>query len=367
VKIGEFFAEIGINVNTTTIKDFAKSVGEIPLDVGAAIAALAGIDYELTKVAAHAIEAATGFSMFSAQTGLSWQELQRWQRTAEFAGISAQSVASSVEALQANLVNIRLGRGNISPFQMTGINPNQDAFGILRQFREWAKGKNKQLVTNIGREMGLGPDMMSMIQMSDKEFTKFFSHVHGMTVQEKEDFDNLRMTLARLHQTFTDMLTAIVSHFTEAIDRSMQFVKILKWVGAGLALVAAYFFPVTAAIIGLILVLDDLAVYFTGGNSLFGLAIEGIKKFGLEIAKSFGGLTKIGRLPMMMMQSFLPGMAVGAMNSIAAGTARNMTVNQTNHTTIHSTADPHELKKEFERHTQRQHRAATRQFDNGGY
>lgn len=284
MKIAEFFAELGVKTDTKNLKDFAKTIGNIPLDIGVAIAALAGIEYELTKVASRAMEAAIGFQMFGAQTGLNWRELQRWQIVAEQANVSAETVTSSITALESHLAQIRMGYGNTRPFAMFGIDINQNAFGVLSQLRR-AIGKYPTSVSrNLLGEMGIGPDMMRMLELSDREWQKYVEHVHGMTDQQYKDFIKLKLTFVEVGQTVRYWLIGLVDHFINLAERITNFKKILLTIGIVLAGVAVAMSPMTAAIIGLILILDDLATYFTGGQSVFGLAMDGIDK----LIKKFG-------------------------------------------------------------------------------
>lgn len=367
MKIGEFFVQLGVKAETTSLKDFTRSIGELPLDVAAAITALAGIEYELTKVAAQAIETALGFQMFSAQTGLSWKELQRWQLVAEQANVSTDAVASSVSALERNMAEIRLGRGNIAPFQMLGIGVNQNAFGVLQQLRDRIKGLNSATATNMITQMGMSPEMIRVLRLSDKEFKNFADHVHGLSERQVEDFLQAKQTLVQFSQTFRYMMFDVVSHFTEAIDKSAQFKKILVGLGLVVGGLAVYFFPVTAAILGLLLIMDDLAVYFTGGNSVFGLMIEGIKELGKELANSMKSLQGIGQLTALAMSTMLPGGAAAAASSLVAGAAKNVTVNQHVNMSVHGAGSADDTAKAVRREMDKVTTAAMLQTNDQGH
>lgn len=83
MNIGEFFVTLGVDAETMKVKDFVKSLSELPVEAVASIAALAGISFELTRIAEQAMAAAVGFEKFQNQTGLSGMELQRWQIVAQ--------------------------------------------------------------------------------------------------------------------------------------------------------------------------------------------------------------------------------------------------------------------------------------------
>lgn len=277
MKIGEFFVQLGVEADTKTLKDFAKSIGDIPLNVGTAILALAGIEYELGKVTEQAIQAAIGFQMFGAQTGLSWQELQRWQIVAERANVSAESVTSSITSLESHLAQIRMGYGNTRPFAMFGIDINQNAFGVLSQLRKAITHYPRSVSRNLLGEMGIGPDMMRILELSDREWLQYVNHVHGMTENQMKDFLELKNVFVSVSQSVRFHLIDLVDHFVELFEKGMQFKHFLLGLGVVAGILAVAFAPLTAALVALVLVLDDLAVYMNGGKSVIGYFLDTLK------------------------------------------------------------------------------------------
>ncbi len=300
MNIGELFVTLGVKgQGLGTLKDIAKTISNLPVDAAAAIAGMAGISLELGKMAEEALATSVAFQAFSNQTGLSWQELQRWQLVAEQANVSAQAVASSISTLERNLAEIRLGRGNISPFQMLGIGvgPGQNAFTVIEQLRQRIKGLNPAQATNLISQMGLSPDMMNVLRLTDRQFGEFASHIHGINEKQQQDFLKAKLTIVQLGEAFRYTMFGIVSDLTEAWEKVSQFKDILKQLGIIALGAAAYFFPITASIAALILVLDDLAVYFIGGHSLFGEGLKGLDKFmaNLTGSRNFSTITELAK------------------------------------------------------------------------
>jgi hypothetical protein len=282
VNIGELFVTLGVKGRGLgTLKDVAKMVANLPVDAAAAIAGMAGISLELGKMAEEAMATSVAFQMFSNQTGLSWQQLQRWQIVAEQANVSTQTMASSISQLERNIAEIRLGRGNIAPFQMLGIGvgPGQTAFGVLEQLRDKIKGINPATATNLISQMGLSPELMNVLRLTDRQFAEFASHVHGINERQQRDFLNAKLSITQLGQAFRYTMFGIISDLEEAWEKASKFKEAIKILGIAAAGAAIYFFPLTAALAALLLVLDDLAVYSVGGRSLFGEGIKGFDKF----------------------------------------------------------------------------------------
>lgn len=322
MNIGELFVTLGVKgKGLGTLKDVAKMVGNLPVDAAAAIAGMAGISLELGKMAEEAMATSVAFQAFTNQTGLSWQQLQRWEIVAEQANVSTQAMASSISTLERNLAEIRLGRGNIAPFQMLGIGvqPGTDAFTVMEKLRDRIKGLNPATATNMITQMGLSPEMMNVLRLSDRQFAEFGARVHGINEQQQQDFLKTKLTVVQLGQSFRYAMFGIISDFSQAWERASQFRDILKVIGVAAAAAAIYFFPLTASLAALILVLDDLAVYFVGGHSLTGEGVKGLKKFFKDLGEQVQNMTWIQRL--VFFESILAKIAGTAekLSSLASG------------------------------------------------
>lgn len=296
LKVGDLFVQLGISADSAKVKDFAKALGNLTVDAAAAIVGLAGVQYKLAQIANEAMNVAVGFQQFTAQTGLSWRELQKWQIVAEQANVSAESVASSVGALQRNLAEIRLGGGNIAPFQMLGINANQSAFGVLQQLRGAIKGLDNATATNMISQMGINPEMMELLTLSDEKFKELSKTVVGMNQAQSETFLKAKESLVQfgLQARYIGfgVVANLVNGFTALKERLFEIRGVLPVLGAAFAAAALYFAPITASIALLLLALEDLAVYFAGGKSVTGLAVEGLKKLASIDFKNMNGFTK---------------------------------------------------------------------------
>ena len=367
MNIGEFFVTLGFNADTVKVKDFVQSLGEIPLTAAADIAALAGVDYELVKITQNAMAAAVGFQMFSAETGLSWKELQTWQIVAEQANVSADTVASSVNALERQLAEIRLGRGNIAPFQLLGISANQNAFGVLNQLRERIKGLNPAMATNLVSQMGLDPSMIHLLQLSNTEFARLSKTVSGMTGDQEGSFLRAKQSLVQFGLVAKYVGFEVVGHLIDGLYMLGGIVQKLQLWMPGLAIaagaLAVAFAPWTAAIVGLLLVLDDLAVYFKGGDSVIGMAINGIKKLGDELKNMAGNMGFLGKLATVAGLMTSPVLTGSALLTTAAGHVMNQNVTMN----IHSTAPAHDVGKAAAEHLKRAANQAALQTNSQGY
>jgi len=275
VNIGELFISIGVNADNKTLNDFIGDLGQLKLASLSNIASIAGMTAELIKLGTEATNIAIGFQMFTNQTGLSSQELQRWQLVAQQANVSAEAVAGSVSALQRNLAEIKLGRGNISPFQMLGISPRGNAFDVLTQLRGKMGKYDAATMTNLAAQMGITPDMINLLRLSNDEFAKLAKTTRGLTTEQQTQFLKTKQSLVSMGLEFKYFGIDVAYHFLTAMEGIINSFRQLHfwWPGIIAAVVAlgVAFAPIATAALALLAVFEDLAVYARGGNSVFGL------------------------------------------------------------------------------------------------
>lgn len=309
MKIGDFFIELGLfggEKAATTVGGLLEKFKDMKASTVAGAASLTELVRKFQDVADEAFHAALGLEMFEAQTGLSSRQLQMWQHVGEQAGITAQGMAASITTLQRNLAELRMGRGNFAPFQLLGISANQDAFEVLSQLRTRIKelGLDQATATNLISQMGLSPDMINLLRLTDAEFKSMVGTAGVMTGKQARAFLEGEHALVKFHQAvqqtkymlvetfgplYTKMLNLAATLLSTVVGQALALASAITAVtiamiplGAAIWTSFAPFLPVAALIAGivagiaaLILVLEDLYVYSKGGNSVFGELIQG--------------------------------------------------------------------------------------------
>lgn len=305
MKLAEFFIDLVVNAagGEMTVKNLVSSFGDLEVAGAAELMILDKLAVAFVDLTSKAVDAAIGFQMFETQSGRSSTTLQRWQLMAEQANVSADAVKNSVLALERGMAEISLGRGNTGPFQMLGIDPRgKDAFRILNELRSALRSvPNQAMKVNLLQQMGIDPSMLQLLELTNQQLAEFAQTSSGMTQNQERQFLKLHLVVVQLAQVFRQMGYAIVSFFAPAMEGALSDVlamvnslkkgfedypSSLKLMIASVALLAAAFMPVTAAVVGLLLLMDDLAAYFQGKNSMIGwLEKQGKETLGAVGAK----------------------------------------------------------------------------------
>jgi hypothetical protein len=302
--LGEFVATLTVDTagGGVTVKELISSFGELEASTLGEIGALATLAGVMGELADHGIALASGFRDFSNQTGLSMRGLERWQIAGGQVGISAEKMAGSIKALQDQLFRTALTGEKFNIFAMLGVDPkNKDAFQVLESIRKRLPSLTPQARSYLLGNLGIDPSMINVLKLSRDEFEKLAGVAKGMTDQQAVGFLQMQEELARtkaqvadfgysaglMVKPFVDDLSAIVNYLHES-PRALALVSV-GVVGLGIAASAAFApwlltaFAISAALAGIVLILDDIISYFRTGKSAG-------QEFGDAMAKMFGKL-----------------------------------------------------------------------------
>lgn len=297
MQLAEMFVKLGFKIDSKTLNNFSKNVDTAINNIGKITAGATAFVVAMDKITESVARGVNNLENFNAQTGLSIGKLQQLQITAglQNIGLSADSVSQSIQSLQSNLAEIRLGQGNIAPFQMLGIDVlGQDAFGVLDQLREKIKGVDDMVATNLISQMGLNPQFITVLRMSKDEFSQLNSQI-ALTADERENIMKLGVEVKKIHLIIQALISKTLSKWSPVIMEVAKHIEnIVKSIGrfnmqipvmvVGLGGVLKMFKMLNAttaswalALTGLFLLLDDFAVWSQGGKSV--LDYSGLQKF----------------------------------------------------------------------------------------
>lgn len=336
--VAELFARIGIKADDSQVKRFMGSMKVAKIGMIALSAAAAGTALAIKKITTEAMASAVALKQFEVETGASAQELQKWQSVAEQTNQSAESVSNAIKSIVANQEKIKLGQGNISGFQLLGIDPRQDPFKILEDLRVKTKGLSDGMKKNILQQMGVGVGLLQTLELTREQFDAMSAKAFIISPQAIETLNKTKASvdlasrgikymkaqiavglspqIEKLTKSFIKFMKVnekgiiegfkkgftFVEKFTTAIMRAGSMINTIVtntigWEGAILALAGAFVIlnatliasplgMITAGIIALMLVLEDLYVFSKGGDSVFGLLTEGLKGVNEAVKKN---------------------------------------------------------------------------------
>lgn len=265
-------------------------------------AAVIGAVIAFAKMSQEARKLAMQLDVFEKTTGLSGDSLQKLSYRASAAGVSLDSLDGTLQSIQQRVTDISLGQGDIYPFQMWGIGINRDPIKVLDQIGARLKVLQKQspaMASKMASDFGLSNSMVYMLlteqtEELNKQFILKGKDKEALIELNREWYKLLWYVkqiairsqgfLAHVALPIVKACTSIVKSFGEMIIQLGDIVRETKWlqkallvIGLVVAAAAAYFFPITAALIAIALIVEDVYGYMTGKDSITGRMIEWIK------------------------------------------------------------------------------------------
>lgn len=233
--IGEFFVTLGVKADTYTVKDFTKAIGDIPLSVAGAISALAAIDLTFLSLTSKALDMSNSLGMFRSETGLSTQELQKWQNAARQFGVQGDTVSSSIKGIENSIVQLtRFGNTGVAQaFGRLGIQagPGRNPFQVLMDLRDKYRKMDKGYMASLLPQIGVSPEMMRLFELSPERFNKAMSAPPAFNNDSMRAMEDLQQQLAVLNNTvmvsFVQVLKELEPYMGDLTKALVSLVEIL--------------------------------------------------------------------------------------------------------------------------------------------
>jgi hypothetical protein len=318
MNIMELFAHIGLKADTPAAEAFNKSIGNIK---GQLVGAIAGTLSLTAAIAAVNSQLSQSLAMqkFADDTGQSVEEMQKWKAVAQQVSGAGATVAESIKAISSNQAKIRLGQGNISGYQLLGIDSRSDPFEVLEALRTKTQGLSQSMRRNIASQFGISNDLVKTLELTNEEFDKLAANAFVIPQGNIDAMNKARSSL----ETVKNAVNFLVAEFVTALAPSIEAVskkiagfvrnhgaKLIEWIQYAIrtitrvadlvdktiqktigwknallalaivfiALNSAIMLPV-AAIALLFIALEDIAAYSRGEDSLIGRYLKGMPAF----------------------------------------------------------------------------------------
>ncbi len=317
--------------------------------IGAVVGALTGAAIAMNKFTNDLVQSNQAMLDLTRTSDIALGTFQKWGSIGKMLGVN--NVEQQLEGLNQRMFDLMLTGEGARGFQLAGINPvGQDAEGVLEQLRNRVSGMNDTTATYLLQQMGLDPKMLHLLRMSRTEFEELGQTIkrYQLTDDQTKEIQamNIQLQIAGIKLKYLKdrailaMMPAwvkLVESFARVAEMLARVGKkvgefVVKWRGliAGGVLFLSRFKPVAefltktslifkemgASVSKLILkipvlgrflgalggfaakalvpftalylLLDDIATYVQGGDSLIGRVMDWGKEQGGDFSKIFG-------------------------------------------------------------------------------
>lgn len=315
IKLGFQFDKKEVNNADKSIKSVVSSVKKIAL---AAVGAIVALDRLSTSLAKNNQELIN----FNRQTGIGIDNLNKIAGAGMMVDVNftPEKAAQGLKSLESNLAQIRLGQGDIAPFQMLGISPlGKNAVQVIEDLRVAIRGIDDMTAVNLIQQMGLSPEFISLLRLTREEYEELSAQANKFMLDDKQRaaLQKYAIQLNLVHKEFAYLkdkfLIAVMPSLINFLKGFMAILevvgkfghtlkKMIEWIGQfkgallGIGIVVLSlitrlngaikilgftlnlaFGKWLAILTALYLLLEDLAVYAMGGKSLTGLIADKFK------------------------------------------------------------------------------------------
>lgn len=239
MKIGELFIALGFRVQGTEDLDNAeRGIQRAAVKASALALAINGLNYAFLRMVDGARQAAVEMKNFAGATGLSTEELKRWQAAGAINDVSEREVAQTITTVQRGIAAIRLGQGNLKPFQMLGVMPEQNTFAAIDKMAASLRQLTPEIAAVIAAEAGISDPMFQWMRRADFS-ARQLEQRYIMTQNEQAALVDLnrewqallfgiKSVRDKFASDFTPVLTVAVKALRLLTDHLAKFVE---WLG----------------------------------------------------------------------------------------------------------------------------------------
>jgi ribosome-associated translation inhibitor RaiA len=330
MNLDSLFVSLGFDVQDGGLKKMQNGIATFVKSAVGLKVALTAASAVMSKLINDTSTEVAQLEKFAQNTGLAIEKLQKWQEAGQKIDITLnkEGIANSIANLQKNLDEIKFGKGDISTFQILGISiGGKDAFQILEELRNKFQGLNNTQIKNLVEKTGLDSSFVSLLKVSSQEFdnlsqqirlnseqrggllefgknvktlqlnlialknqisanlapsfSKFYTELNALVVKNRNviinSFETIAKSISKAVQLFYNPIKLTIDVLGRLFDGLQNLIGTqgaLATFGAGLALIftplKTLLKPITLAIVGLLLLLDDITIWLDGGKSAFG-------------------------------------------------------------------------------------------------
>ena len=330
-------------------KALASNIAGVVKGVGALVGTLTGAAIAMNKFTNDLVESNQAMLDLTRTSDIALGTFQKWGSIGKMLGVN--NVEQQLEGLNQRMFDLMLTGEGARGFQLAGINPvGQDAEGVLEQLRNRVSGMSDTAASYLLQQMGLDPKMLHLLRMTRDDFEELGRTIdkYQLTDDQTKEIQamNIQLQIAGIKLKYLKdrailaMMPAwvkLVESFARVAEMLARVGKkvgefVVKWRGliAGGVLFLSRFKPVAefltktslifkemgASVSKLILkipvlgrflgalggfaakalvpftalylLLDDIATYVQGGDSLIGRVMDWGKEQGGDFSKIFG-------------------------------------------------------------------------------
>lgn len=178
-----------------------RSIIDVIKKIGSLVISLSQASYELMKL--------------NRNFGLSTDAMQQFGYAAVASGVKMSDFNSAIAGLKKQSADIMLGRGNISPYALLGLNPHEDPIQLLVHLQQRLRELPEAIGTAFASDLGLSPDMINFVRSG--EFARMQARPK-LSQSELRTIERTRNLLLDVMNMFSLLGQKLISYLSPYIE-----------------------------------------------------------------------------------------------------------------------------------------------------
>lgn len=186
-----------------------RSIVDIIKKIGSLVISLSQASYELMKL--------------NRNFGLSTDAMQQFGYAAVASGVKMSDFNSAIAGLKKQSADIMLGRGNISPYALLGLNPHEDPIQLLVHLQQRLRELPEAIGTAFASDLGLSPDMINFVRSGEFSRMQARPKLSQSELRTIERTRNLLLDVMNMFSLLGQKLISYLSPYIEIVFGRLNF------------------------------------------------------------------------------------------------------------------------------------------------
>jgi hypothetical protein len=289
--VADLFVKIGLQGAQGVMKGLSgigKSLEGVASTSLATKAAIAGVIVGMERLTGWASQAGADIKNFGVVTGESTKELQNWMHIGDRYNVTGDEMISTIKGIKNAMTQMDLtgampeGFGTFADTVGFDDTQKNNVFYVMNKLEEFAKKVKPGAANVLLKSMGVGDKMHQMFVVMDKDKDKI-SKTDIITDPELEKLEAINKMwkdfwfklktmgiklVAKEGAWAVKELTYALRGLLGAGDYVLKLIDKFTILKLIVMAIAAYFFPITAAVLGLLYLLAEIQKYKEGKKGL---------------------------------------------------------------------------------------------------
>lgn len=280
-----------------TVKSAVKTnngLADLAKGFAAAVTAIVGAGIALNKFTNDLVKNNQAMLDLTRTTDIAQGTFQKWNNIGKMLGV--ENAAQQLEGLNQRMFELMLTGEGARGFQLAGINPvGQDANSVLEQLRSRVSGMDDTTATYLLQQMGLDPKMLHLLRLSRQEFDELGATVrkYQLTPEQTKQIQamNVQLQIAAIKLQYLKdrAILAIMPYWVKFMQSLAGVVEMLARAGKEIGKFIVKWRGLVAGVIIGLSSLKPVQMFFANLSETFGQLITKIPIFGRAFA-ALGGI-----------------------------------------------------------------------------